>query len=377
MLFAVPLLSAGGLYAQGKLAGRILDAATGEALIGANVFVESTQQGTITDLDGNYVLLNLRPGEYTVVFSYIGYATRRVEGIQISTGNTTRYDVQLRSEAVEGEEVIVQADRPLVQKDLTASKRTVLSEEMAVLPVESFLGVLSTQAGVTQGASGELHIRGGRSNEIAYLVDGLSVGNPFSTNGLATEVATNAIQEMTVVTGAFNAEYGQAMSGIVNIVTREGGPDFSASASVTVGDRVTSNDDIWGIPDGVEARTKTLEGSLGGPIIGSKLTFFVSGRWDDSDGYVYGFREHLPSDSANFNTGYFEIHGRPWWEYQPFGELEVPNEPVALNPFSSFNVTGKLSYRPNPRLKLEYTYLQDGSDGKGSGSRATDFLYRY
>jgi len=311
------------------------------------------------------------------VFSYIGYAASRVSGISISTNHTTRYDIELQAEAVAGQEVLVQAERPLIQKDLTASKRTVVSEEIEVLPVESFLGVLTTQAGVTQGASGELHIRGGRSNEIAYLVDGLSVANPFSTNGLATEVATNAVQEMTVVTGAFNAEYGQAMSGIVNIVTREGGPTFDASASVTVGDRATSNDNIWQIPDGVSVRTTTVEGTLGGPILGSKLTFFAAGRYDDSDGYVYGFREHLPSDSANFNTGYYEIHGKPWWEYAPIGELEVPSEPVSMNPFTSYNFTGKLAYRPKPQLKLEYTYLRDGSDGKGSGSRATDFLYRY
>ena len=132
-----------------------------------------------------------------------------------------------------------------------ASKRTVVFEEIALLPVEDFFGVLTTQAGVSTGPDGAIHIRGGRSNEVSYMVDGLSVGNPFNTNGLATEVATNAIQEMTVVSGAFNAEYGQAMSGIVNIVTREGGRDFDASLRITAGDYATSHDDIWQIPDGV------------------------------------------------------------------------------------------------------------------------------
>ena len=362
---------------QGKLAGRIQDARTGEALIGVNILVPDTQQGTITDVDGNYILLNLRPGEYTIVFSYIGYETRRVEGIRIVTDQTTRYDLGLNDQAIAGEEVVIQAERPLIQKDLTASKKTVIAEEIAVLPVEDFFGVLQTQAGVTTDADGATHIRGGRSNEISYMVDGLSVGNPFNTNGLATEVATNAIQELTVVSGAFNAEYGQAMSGIVNIVTREGGSSIDGSMSVTLGDRVTSNDDLWGIPDGVEPRTMTLEGSLGGPLLTRNLRFFVSGRYDQSDGYIFGFREHLPSDSANFNTGYWEIHGRPWWEYQPIGELEVPSESVSMNDRDDYNVTAKLTYRPKPQMKLEYMYLRDGTERTGFDRFENDIIYRY
>ncbi|MGA7305631.1 MAG: TonB-dependent receptor [Rhodothermales bacterium] len=358
---------------QGKLAGRVQDSRTGEPLIGVNVFVDETQQGTVTDVDGNYILLNLRPSEYTIRYSYIGYETRRVEGIRIVTDQTTRYDVQLSEETIEGQEVVIQAERPLIQRDLTASKKTVLADEIAALPVEDFFGVLQTQAGVTKDADGATHIRGGRSNEISYMVDGLSVGNPFTTNGLATEVATNAIEELTVVSGAFNAEYGQAMSGIVNIVTREGGSKIDGSLSVTAGDRITSHDALWGIPNGIKPRTSTLQGSFGGPLpISNNLRFFASGRYDHSDGYIFGYREHLPSDSANFNTGYYEIQGKPWWEYKPIGELDVPHDPVSMNDRDDYSFTGKVTYRLKPQMKLEYTYLRDGT-------RRTqfDFDYRY
>jgi len=377
VLFVGCALWSGSALAQGKLAGRINDGATGESLIGVNILVEETGQGTITDVDGNYVLLNLRPGSYTVIYSYVGYSRQRVEGVRIVTDQTTRYSIVLDQQAIEGQEVIVVAERPLIQKDMTASKRTVDAEEIDVLPVEDFFAVLATQAGVTQGVAGELHIRGGRSNEIGYLVDGLSVANPFNTNGVATEVSTNAIQEMTVVSGAFNAEYGKAMSGIVNIVTKEGGRNFDGSLRITAGDYLSSSSSVWESPDGVRLGNKTIEASLGGPILGRTLTFFAAGRWDDDDGFIFGFNEHSPSDSANYNTGYWEIQGKPFWEYAPLGELEIPNDRVALNSRSSYNFTGKLAFRPKPQMNLSYTYLRDGSDRLGTSSRATDFLYRF
>ncbi len=371
LLVCVPALPASG---QGKIAGRVTDSATGESLIGVNILIKGTQQGTVTDTDGNYVLLNVRPGAYTLVFSYIGFQTQRVTDVPVTTGQTTRTDLEMREQVIQGEEIVVRAERPLVQKDLTASKKTVIAEEIDQLPVESLFGVLATQAGVTQGASGELHIRGGRSNEIAYLVDGLSVGNPFNTNGIATSVATDAIQEMTVISGAFNAEYGKAMSGIVNLVTKEGGDRLDGSVSFYGGDNVTANDDVFFTPSGTGLNVYTLEASLGGPLpFFRRMRFFLSARRDRSDGYLYGIREHLPSDSANFNTSpwYYELNGKPWWEYAEGtvtlpdgstvegGGLPLPAERVPMNPSEGTNFLGKLSIRPFAGTKLEYSFLLD------------------
>ncbi len=354
---------------QGKIAGRVVDATNNEALIGVNVVIDGTLQGTVTDTKGNYVLVNVRPGEYTVVFSYIGYARHTVSGLRVVTGQTTRYDVRLSEEVIEGEEILVQAERPLVQKDLTASKKTVIAEEIAALPVESFFGVLRTQAGVNTGPSGEIHIRGGRSNEIAYLVDGLSVGNPFNTNGLATSVSTEAIQEMTVISGAFNAEYGQAMSGIVNLVTKEGGDEYTGSFSAWGGDTFTTNDEIFFTPSDVALRNYTLEASLSGPVpFFRKLRFFTSIRHDDDEGYIYGRREHAPNDSANFNVDpwYYELQGTPVSEIPCDPSLEVScaldSEVVPMNPSRGTNFIGKLSVRPFAGAKLEYSFLYDKDD---------------
>ncbi|QXD15618.1 TonB-dependent receptor [Rhodocaloribacter litoris] len=384
------LLAPAVAFGQGKIAGRVTDAATGEPLVGVNVLIDGTTQGTVTDADGNYILLNVRPGEYTLVFSYIGFQTHRVEGLRVVTGQTTSYDVQLREEVIQGQEVVVTAERPLIQKDLTASKKTVVAEEIEALPVEGFFGVLVTQAGVNQGPGGEIHIRGGRSNEVAYLVDGLSVGNPFDTNGLATTVAADAIQEMTVISGAFNAEYGKAMSGIVNLVTKEGGDRYTGSVSFYGGDNVTAHGDLFYTPPGYRLNVYTFEGTLSGPVpFYRPLRFFVSYRRDVDDGHIYGFREHLPSDSANFNAGpglletirqhipdydgpawYYEIRGTPWYELDD--PAAARGERVAMNPSSSANFIGKLSLRPFAGAKIEYAFLHDRSRRK-----PFDFAYRF
>lgn len=387
LLSVLLLLSADLTFGQGKIAGRVTAADTGEPLIGVNVIVEETTQGNVTDIDGNYVILNVRPGEYTLRFSYIGFAQQTIEGVRVTTGQTTRYDIEMSEQIIEGEEVIVQAERPLVQKDLTSSRKTVVAEEIDALPVEGFFGVLVTQAGVNQGPSGEIHIRGGRSNEISYLVDGMSVGNPFETNGLATSVAQDAIQEMTVISGAFNAEYGKAMSGIVNLVTKEGGNRVEGSVSAYGGDVLTTHDDIFMTPGDLGMRVYTLEGTLSGPVpFWKKLRFFVSGRFDHDTGHIWGRRLHAPSDSANFNgdpdllatirefipgydgpNWYYEIQGKPWYEY---GDDPLPNEPVAMNPRESSNLIAKLSLRPWSGTKIEYSFIQDAG-------KSTPFTFGY
>ena len=384
VFFSLFLFFAIDAHGQGKIAGRILDANTNESLIGVNILLEETGQGTVTDIDGNYVVVNVRPGTYTLIFSYVGYQTQRITDVRVSTGQTTRYNLEMREQVIEGEEIIVQAERPLIQKDLTASKKTVVAEEIDALPVEGFFGVLVTQAGVNQGPGGEIHIRGGRSNEVSYLVDGISVGNPFDTNGLTTGVAADAIQEMTVISGAFNAEYGKAMSGIVNLVTKEGSQRFEGSFSAYGGDTITENEDIFFTPSGLGYDIYTFEATLGGPIPFLKnASFFVSGRIDEDEGYAFGVRQHLPSDSANFNGDipYYEISGRPWWEYLPEDPSipnsgrPLPDEKVSLHPSSASNFVGKITLKPFSGVKLDYSYLFDYS--KRRPLSASSFLYRF
>ena len=351
ILFCISFLFASG----GKITGHITNIETGEPLPGVNVVVEEILLGAASDQNGIFVILNVPTGYYTLSASYIGYSKYVVQELRVSLGQTTVQDFQLTQEIIEGEEIIVLAERPLVRKDLTASQKILTSDEIKNMPVESFLGVLTTQAGVNQGAGGEIHIRGGRSNEVGYYIDGVSVSNPFFTNSLAVNISNKALEEMKVVSGAFNAEYGNAMSGIVNLQIKEGGPDYHGSLSVYSGDYFSDATDIFLNIDDINYKANQIvDGSLNGPVpLLSGVTFNISGRYSDDEGYLYGQREHNPDDFADFRAS-------DYWVI----ELGGDNEYVPMNSSHKLNLLSKLTYRFTPKIKLSGQLLHDRRDWK-------------
>ncbi len=283
----------------GKIAGKVTDASTRDPLVGVNVVIPNTSLGASTDVDGNYFIVNLPPGKYQVKASAVGYASVTVADILVSIDQTTKIDFQLQSQAVEVGAVEITATRPLVQRDLTSTTSTVTREQIAALPVEDVQALVNLQAGVVDG-----HFRGGRSDEVKYLVDGVEVNDVFSgTSTLEPEV--NSIQEVQVTSGTFNAEYGEALSGIVNQVTKAPGDNYSGSLSAYTGDYLTTRTGLYrDIGHISPADLYNFEGSIGGPVpsIGHALKFYFSGRHIYDDGYLYGKRVFNPWDSSNFNA---------------------------------------------------------------------------
>lgn len=154
---------------------------------------------------------------------------------------TTDVNVEMVSEAVRLGEVVVQAEKPMIINDLTSSSAIVGSEEIKMMPVDNLSQVINLQAGVVGG-----HFRGGRDNEVAYLVDGIPINNVFDGRN-SFQIENNSVRQLEVISGTFNAEYGQALSGVVNIVTQEGSQKFEGSVSAYIGNYLTSNTDIFGI----------------------------------------------------------------------------------------------------------------------------------
>ncbi len=337
----------------GKIAGSIKDAETGEPLPGVNVVVEGTTLGAATSAKGQYSILNIPPGEYTLVATMIGYKKHIVENVQVSIDLTTTINFQLEPTVLEaGEEVTVVAERPIVQMDKTSSMSAVQSRELEAMPVENVGDVIELQAGVVN--SGGIHIRGGRSGEVAYWVDGVATTDVFS-GGNRANVENSAIKELQVISGTFNAEYGQAMSGIINIVTKEGGPKYHGQLKGFIGDYYT-NDDLYSVIDDVNSVTDSATGtttlnedlsyplrdfnpiyngefSLSGPVpfTKDKLTFFVNGRYFSREGHLYGREWFLPS-------------GVP-------GDSSL----VPLNPNQHFSSLSKLTWKMTSGLKLSYS----------------------
>ena len=133
----------------GKIAGQVVDAQTGEALAGVNVIVENSALGASTDVDGYYVIINIKPGTYTLKISYIGYAEHAIQEVQVQLDLTTNINAELRSELMTSEAVVVIAQKPVIQKDVAASQKNITSEEIEALPVTSIEEVVGLQAGIS------------------------------------------------------------------------------------------------------------------------------------------------------------------------------------------------------------------------------------
>ena len=252
------------VFAQntGKIAGVVTDASTGETLPGVNVILEGTGLGAATGVDGNYFILGIPVGTYTVVASFVGYQTARIEGVNISSGYTQELDFELQA-GVELDELVVVYERPLIQQDALGVPKIVDADDIINLPVRGAGALVAIQAGVVAKEGGGLHIRGGRSGEATYYVDGVKHGGG---------VPQSAVQEQEMLIGNINARYGDAMSGIINITTKTGGQRYHGSAEVFTSQQLD--------PYGRNLASATLNG----PIIRNKLTFALAGEassWED------------------------------------------------------------------------------------------------
>jgi outer membrane receptor protein involved in Fe transport len=284
---------------KGKIAGTIIDAQTKDPLPGANIVITGTMLGATSDVDGSYFIINIPPGKYQLEAMYIGYSTSIIKDVKVSVDQTTQIHIEMQSELMESESIEVIAQRPIVQKDLTSTLAKVTGEEILALPIENVSGVVNLQAGVVDG-----HFRGGRSEEVKYLIDGVSVTDAF-TGDYTMEADVNSIEEVQVLTGTFNAEYGEALSGIVNQVTKVPGTSITGAISAYAGDYVTNRTDLYKNIDNVTpSDLYNLQASLGGPVpgIGDHLKFYLSGRLDDDQGYLYGQRQFNPWDISDFSA---------------------------------------------------------------------------
>ena len=356
-LIFLTLLSGFLFSSNGKLTGTITQKSDNAPAVGVNIMIADTYLGAASGQDGRFVILNIAPGTYSVRVDAIGFTPVVLQNVRITTSQTTEINIKLDESVVEGQEVTVVAERPLVQKDLTASQRVTTAKEIADMPVESFLGVLSTHAGVNKSADGALHVRGGRSNEVGYYIGGVSMSNPFFTNSLAVGLSNKALEEMKLVSGAFNAEYGNAMSGVVNVKVKDGGKDYQGSLSYYAGDYNSNAEDIFpNISDQSFTANTTLDAFVSGPVIpglGDKLTFNISVRRNQSEGYLNGIREHSPGDFA-----YFPPSGN--WYIQMSGDSSY----VPMNPSESNNFLSKFTWRLSPRIKISTQSIMSQSQSK-------------
>ena len=218
LALTLTVFMAGSLFGQtaGKVRGTVTDEASGEALVGANVLIDGTGLGAATDENGEYFILNVAPGTYTMRAEIIGYKTAVEIDVRVFIDLTTTINFSTGVEAVAGEAVEVLAERPLVQPDVAGTVINVSGSDIENIPVRSVGDFISQQAGVEQGMT----IRGSGINETAFVVDGISTrGGRDGTP--TTAIALTSVDELQIQTGGMSASVGNARGGAINIVTKD------------------------------------------------------------------------------------------------------------------------------------------------------------
>ncbi len=385
---------------SGKISGKIMDKQTGKAIPFANIFVNGTTKGAAADDEGNYTILDVAPGTYSVTASVVGYQKVTVENVTVNVDFTTRLNFQLSAGTINLSAVVITGERnPLVRQDLTNPTVAITQATIQELPVDEISQVIALQAGVVQGNDGQLHVRGGYGNEIAYTLNGVSVNDPFG-NHSAIGMATNAVQEVSVSTGTFSAEYGGALSGVVNYITKEGGSNYSFSLRGYTGDNWTNRSALYSrnILNVDPLNDSRMEGTLGGPMpFDNDIRFFLSGVYVNSKGYLYGQRLYNPTDSYltpdSFNSsdslrtsgGKYTKSTDPYF-FNPYssntnGKPTGDGKYISMNPSSSYNFQGNISYRISPQIKLKYEAVysqgQDKPTSLDEAGSSTNFVLDY
>ena len=217
VLALVVLFSASLALAQtGKIAGKVTDSRTNEPVVGANVVVEGTTMGAATDFEGFFTILNIPPGTYRVRASMIGYTGSTLIDVRVNISQTTDLEFKLTEVAIQAQEVVIVAQRPIVERDVAASRANITAREVESLPVVQVVSVIGLEAGVLGS-----QIRGSDMNQAAFVMDGINLKNERNNNPYMA-ISLLAVEDFQIQTGGFSAEYGNIRSGLINVVTKEG-----------------------------------------------------------------------------------------------------------------------------------------------------------
>jgi len=331
----------------------------GEPLIGAQIYIEELGIGAVADIDGNYILINVPVGSYDVRATMLSYGTQ-VVSVDVIMDATQWMNFALDVEAIKGDVIRVSAEGDLVDKGATSKKVSMGKEAIEALPIRDVSELYSLQSGVVKVEGGmrggipdheekgleEVHVRGGRSGEIAYLIDGMYIRNPiYGGIGNGTRLNLFAVREFDWQPGGFNAEYGDAMSAVSNMHTATGGDEFSYKfkyATSMLGAAIGSHyDELRGYND----YNLGFGGSV--PLL-NKLKYWVSGQYTSYENYRV-----LKFDSTAF------IHGDPGNAINKENMVQPWDDEVGFRGFGfdkTYDIFGKLSYKPTVKLRFNLSY---------------------
>ena len=311
-LIIASVLDAQSDRVSGKIRGKAIDAMTKDPLVGANILLLPVEsgRGTMTNENGEFVIPNIMSGVYSIKVSYMGYASTIIQNIEISPGATTEILCSMSIEAIEGQEVNVVAE----SMENTVDVKSVVTQvkysgdQLYKMPVSNFTDVIANAGGVVKteaGRSRGIHMRGGRSGEVAFYVDGILTNDPVDRSQ-GVQIDKESIDVLTISKGGFSAEFGEAMSGIVTVVTKSGSKQNYSGNLIFETDQVSNNNSIYNNNYG------KYNLQFGGPFPGLKkyLSFYLSGSYAGSD-IVSPRSIKLPHSSYTHPMGTFKMTFSP------------------------------------------------------------------
>ncbi len=330
LCFAILVFSSIISFAQtGEITGYIKDNSTDEPIPFSNVVLKGTTIGAATDIDGKYRISNVPPGSYDIIASSMGYQKVTITGVVVSSNRILEANFELTPTVISTEDVVVVAERPPVDVEVASSAKMITSKDVQNMPaVTNVKDLISLQASVVKDGE-NIHIRGGNANEVLYLIDGVPSKNPI-TGVSSVEIDINQIEEVEILTGGFDAEYGNANSGVINIITKSGRDHFTA-------DVILQSDEPFG-----KSRSSNYDRAYVG-VSGPFSLFNLVGLPGDA-GFTISTNTTL-DDQFNHNPG-------------SFGETDLYLFNAPNRQYSHYNLTGKLNYQPikSMRIKTDFTF---------------------
>ena len=341
-ILLIAFFSSQVLYAQtettGSIEGVITDKVDKETLPGVNVIIKGTTFGDATDENGKYSISKIRPGEYSIQISFIGYETVLLTGIKVKAGEVTKLDYAIKTAVLTTDgEIVIVGEAPIFDVEKSNSSVKIGRRELEAAPVRRIEEAVQLQAGVVRDPTG-LYIKGGRANETGFVIDGVSAQDPLAGTGLGLDLGANAFSNVEVVTGGVGAEFGDVTSGVISVETRDGGDQYEGSFS--------HKRDNFGSNNSRQSNffTDIYEFSLGGPgIIAEKL--------------LPSFGLNLPGTISFFATGQVSFTD----EYTKNAANQVRSSIVNSDFFSPrqdnrWNGSLKLTYNIKPGMRLQGSY---------------------
>jgi len=340
LLAAAVFLAAGAVFGSsvGRIKGTVTDAKSGEALFGVSVQIEGSTQGAKTNIDGDFLIQSVSPGTYSLVFTSVGYESMKLTEVEVSTDQTTEKNLQMKQSVLEtGKVTTVTGTRKGIDFNQTGTVSIKTQKAIMIAPVANVDDLLARETGITVDAEGELHVRGGRSGETTYLVDGVNFSDPLGGRApvdAGINISSSAVLELQVIKDGFDPEYGEALSGIVKITSPEGSPEKTRT-------RIQYFTDDFGSEslNKFSENYDRLEFSISGPdpLLTNRILPALGIKYfEGKDFTFYIYSQAAKSDSRV-----------PYWRY---------NTPATQKTYSGFDLLGvKVPDRQDNTYHLDFT----------------------